>query len=60
MTIVLHWWIFPVLFALVGSALMLYARFSERCQGFLGGLFEALGGFVLVVLAAAMCLGHYL
>jgi putative Mn2+ efflux pump MntP len=60
MTIVLHWWLLPVLFALVGSALMTYAGVSEKCRGFLGGLFEALGGLVLVLLAAAICLGHYL
>jgi len=60
MTIVLHWWDLPMLLALVGVALMIYAGVSENCRGFLGGLFEALGGFILVLLAAAICLGHWL
>ena len=58
MTITLHWWVLlPI--GLVTLA-VIFGFLGERQSGMLGGLGEIMISCVLLIMAAMVCVGHYL
>lgn len=58
-TITLHWWYVPALLVAVAVAIMLNGRYRPG-GGMFDGLAEVMFAGLLILLAVAVCVGHWL
>jgi hypothetical protein len=60
MTIALHWWALPVAIVIVGLVFLMWPRQSSGGYIDLSGLGDVMVFFACVVVAAGICVGHWL